>query len=444
MDITSYLIVVSASLGIAYCLYRMFFPNTNFRQQRFFLLGSIVISLLLPLSHVSIEIGGRKGGITGLTPPTDIMQSSTGQPFIAEISLLRNIADYLPYIYIIVSAGFLVILVIQILRILHLYASSNRMTSGEIIIIKSVKVKSPFSFFTWVFLPENLIESEEMDSIIIHEKVHARHYHSIDNILLEVLTSFMWFNPFTWLMKRSLHLVHEYQADEGTIRAGIKKTRYQALLINHVADEKLINISSSFNNNLKKRMIMMTKSKNTEQGRSGIMKLLPVSAIMLFAVAVLNGVFIPSATAADGNQEKKQNNKDINQEIVVTGYGSKPRSSTHVKDTVNYIVDGVTVENLDNLSPDSIESVNVLKEDRTIIIRTKSYYRKHAPELKTTINTGSDKVLYLKDGKIISRKELETINPSDIEKIDVLKRKESIQEYTDKDFDGVILITTKK
>lgn len=318
------------------------------------------------------------------------------------------------------------------------------MTSREIKIIKSKRVKSPFSFFTWVFLPENLTESEEMDSIIIHEKIHARHYHSIDNILLEVLTSFLWFNPFTWLMKRSLHLVHEYQADEGTIRAGINKTRYQALLVNQVADEKLISISSSFNNNLKKRMIMITKSKNTEQGRSGMMNLLPVSAIMLFAVAVLNGVFIPSATAADGNQEKKQNNKDKNQEIVVTGYGSNPRFSTHVNDTVNYIVDGMTVENLDNLSPDSIESVNVLKEDRTIIIRTKSHSRKHVPELKTTINTDSDKVLYLKDGKIISKEELESINPSDIAKIDVLKRKESILEYTDKDFDGVILITTKK
>lgn len=99
MDITSYLIVVSASLGIAYFLYRMFYPNTNFRQQRFFLLGSIVISLFLPLSHVSIEIGGRKGGITGFSLPSDIMQSSNGQPFIAEKSLFRNIADYLPYIY---------------------------------------------------------------------------------------------------------------------------------------------------------------------------------------------------------------------------------------------------------------------------------------------------------------------------------------------------------
>lgn len=444
MNIPDYFIIANSSLGVSYCLYRLFFRHeTRFSIQRFFLIGSVALSVILPLTHLRIEF--RQ--FAKYPVAQEIITQGAGlaaQPQIEVTGLADQLYGKIPYIYTAVSAVLLMMLVINLLRIFRLYKCSDKLRAGKNLILRNNRIKSPFSFFSWVFIPHSISANEELESIILHEQVHADSLHSLDNIILELITAVMWFNPFLWMMKRSLHLVHEYQADEGTIRAGIEKTRYQALLINQVADEMLISISSSFNNNLKKRIIMMTKSKNTEQGRSGIVKLLPASAIMLFTVAVLNGVFIPSATASDGNQEKKQNNKDRNQEIVVTGYGSQPGSSIQVKDTINYIVDGVKVENIDNLSPDSIESVNVLKEDRTIIIRTKSYSRKHAPELKTSFNTGSDKVLYLKNGKIISREEMESINPSDIKNIDVLKRKESIQEYTDKDFDGVILITTKK
>lgn len=446
MDISGYLIVATSTLGLSYCLYRLFFRNEQrFSSQRIFLLGSVAISILFPLTHISVELRGIKTDSAVLTEALTLTGTTTMDPVIAEKGIIRQLSDTLPYIYIIVSGFFMLMLAIHLFKLFQLYSSSTKTKHEEILILRSEKIKSPFSFFGWVFIPETISESEELNSIIIHERVHAKNYHSIDNIILELLSAFMWFNPFIWMMKRSLHLVHEYLADEGTIEAGVEKNRYQALLINQVAEEKLICIHSSFYNNVKQRMIMMTKNKNRGHNSSGRLTMVPLSVILITAVAVLNGLFIPYASASDGNQEKKQQaKKDKNNEIVVTGYGAQKGQVKQGTDTMNYIVDGVTMKNIDNLSPDSIESVNVLKTDRTIVIRTKSFARKNAPDLQTTFETGPDKVLFILDGKHVSEEEFRKISPSDIDNITVLKGKERISRYTDKDYDGVILVTSKK
>jgi hypothetical protein len=126
--------------------------------------------------------------------------------------------------------------------------------------------------------------------IIKHESVHASQYHSVDLIIVELLSAVMWFNPLIWMIKRSVQSVHEYLADEGVLNAGTDKLRYQALLINQVAEESLICLSSGFNNSLiKKRMIMMNKIKSNAGSKLSILALLPLAAVLFFAGACVNG-----------------------------------------------------------------------------------------------------------------------------------------------------------
>ncbi len=63
---------------------------------------------------------------------------------------------------------------------------------------------------------------------------------------------------------------------------------------------------------------------------------------------------------------------------------------------------------------------------------------------ETSKNKIPDNVLYLVDGKEISKEEMENINPENIESINVLKDAESIKEYGEKAKDGVVIITLKK
>jgi gliding motility-associated protein GldM len=87
-----------------------------------------------------------------------------------------------------------------------------------------------------------------------------------------------------------MQLVHEYLADEGALSTGIDKLKYQALLINQVTEERLICLSSSFNHSLiKKRMIMMTKSKFNPGAKLKILALVPLATILFLGVACVNG-----------------------------------------------------------------------------------------------------------------------------------------------------------
>lgn len=434
-EFSTYLIISTLCLSFSYGIFKIVFNDeSRFGQQRIFLLASLILSVLLPASGIRFEILSLHPAVSNsqgnlifpTTTASNILQEDKG--------LLKSALEFLPYIYIIVSGFLIFTMIVQLLKILRLRIISEKCRQGNLLILRSKKIKSPFSFFTWIFIPATINGKEEIDSIIIHEDVHARNFHSIDNIISGLATALMWFNPVLWLMKSSLQLVHEYMADEGTLRAGIEKTRYQVLLVNQAAEEILICIPSTFNNNLKKRMIMMTKSTNKAQGRFRILSLLPVSVILIIAVAILNGLFVQDANA---QQKEKKAKKDKAKEIMVTGYATKP-------DTMNYIVDGAVVDNIKNLNPDSIESIDVLKTDRTIVIRTKAFARKNAPAAKVQVGTGSDNVLYILDDRPISKDEMNKIEPTQIQSVNVIKGKDQIKKYTQGDYDGVVIITSKK
>jgi gliding motility-associated protein GldM len=85
-------------------------------------------------------------------------------------------------------------------------------------------------------------------------------------------------------------MVHEYLADEGVLNTGTDKFRYQALLINQVAEESLICLSSGFNHSLiKKRIVMMTKSNPSQVSKLRILTLIPLAIVLFIAVACFNG-----------------------------------------------------------------------------------------------------------------------------------------------------------
>ncbi len=54
------------------------------------------------------------------------------------------------------------------------------------------------------------------------------------------------------------------------------------------------------------------------------------------------------------------------------------------------------------------------------------------------------KVLYLLDGRVITKKESEQLNPDQIDHVDIWKTKEKIAAFTAEKVDGVVVIYMKK
>jgi len=97
-------------------------------------------------------------------------------------------------------------------------------------------------------------------------------------------------------------------------------------------------------------------------------------------------------------------------------------------------------------SKSEIMHIEILKRDVGI-----SIYGDFAKDGVVVITTNRNqkpfdesKILILLEDKTITMQELESMDPNDIESIEVIKNKEIIKNYTSKDYDGVIIINRKK
>ena len=143
-----------------------------------------------------------------------------------------------------------------------------------------------FSAMGYIFLNTTLSPSEE-DEIIRHEQNHLEYYHFFDILLLELVMVFQWFNPVIYMMNRSLRAVHEYQADNGCLRSGMTVARYQTLLLTHLLRSKIFLTSNSFSNPslIRKRMMMMSKSRTGAAASLKLVFVIPIVCLILFIIS---------------------------------------------------------------------------------------------------------------------------------------------------------------
>lgn len=306
MGTFGYLLISTISLSVFYLVYLLIFKQeTNFKLIRFYLLTSIVLSLVLPLnnSQISIDFTKYRSKVEAISVVKAIEKQNNdaiiqkGNPVLNEnnenISDSRSIINWfaiLTKVYLIVSIILLVHIGWNIGCVLFKCCKSSKTVYDSYKLVYLEQGKNAYSFFHWIFINTKNSSQEDIDQIISHEKIHASQYHSIDIILIELLSAVMWFNPFVWMIRSTLKLVHEYLADEGVICTGIDRLQYQALLINQVTEEKLICFSSNFNSSIiKKRIIMMNSSKLKHQNKFKTWALAPVTIALFLGVAIVNG-----------------------------------------------------------------------------------------------------------------------------------------------------------
>lgn len=320
-----YLLVSTICLSICYLVYLLLFRHeSGFAHLRSFLLISMLISLLVPLTPLrlqnSILYHQQAVGEPVSTGSQSVVQAdqeiSSGAVDVHDRKgRSMDVGSILRIIYLVAACIFLLGMIIQFLRIFILYLSSDRMVQDGITLVTSPKIKTPFSFFTWIFIPEEIRDANERDKILAHEKIHAEEYHSLDLLLANFISGFMWFNPLAWRMRYSVQQVHEYLADEGALRTGIDMKNYMATLLNRASESQLIPLHSGFNRSLvAKRLHMMIKGSTYRKSRFKIFVLIPLVSLLLLGMACVNGnkrfsvtAFNPDDNAALAVEAEKMN-----------------------------------------------------------------------------------------------------------------------------------------
>lgn len=283
-----YFLKSGLAIAVFYLLYCLLLrKGTHFRLNRMVLLSTLLLGVVLPIiTFPSLKV------ISPAMPVFSIsFDSETPSVMSSVLNATRN-NDHLPIGWMIYLMGVFIVLA----RIFYQNVSINRMLKDarrvEFYGISVYFVKNecpPFSYLNKIIIPESRYSEASLKEIIEHERVHLKQYHHFDALMAELVLAFQWFNPFVWLFERLFNEIHEFLADEAVIKKGIPQGKYQALLVNEVVGGPVFTMSNQFNqfnqSLIKKRIVMMTKKKNSEISKWKVLWFLPFIGGMMMAFA---------------------------------------------------------------------------------------------------------------------------------------------------------------
>lgn len=272
--------------------------DTRHRRNRYFLLASMVFSIVAPLFELKLALPGsilpEEGLVAVMLPEVLVTPSGmTHEPGFWQTML--------PALYMaggIISAVFMVTGYSTIIR---LWKHGNR--NGRVI-----RIDSPdpvcFSTFGCIFL-SNSVTGDSASRMISHEMKHVALGHHADLFFAGVIEIIQWFNPAAYTVRRSLQAVHEYEADSRCIKDGEEARSYHELLLKSVLKTTTPLLSNTFSNSslLKNRITMMTKKRTGSSASLKLIIAMPLVFALLLAFSCQNqgGDQKSASGAAEGN-----------------------------------------------------------------------------------------------------------------------------------------------
>lgn len=313
------LMTYAAQAGVlaacSYLVYKAVFArDTLHRVRRFVLLGLLAASFALPVCRITVvkEVAATTNR-AATDPHGDLRAASPVVPAMtdAEMADLSPLAVRVPRSFrnaalnisgAVYLAGVLALLVWRLAGIARtrriMRRAVERYTTGDGVEVLLVDDNvPPFSFGGRIVMPVGDRESDGADMILRHETVHISGRHGWDLAAANIATTLLWFDPFVWLLRRELVLVHEIAADSGVIEGGFEAKKYQYLLISKVTPAGgLLPVATHFRtSDLHKRIVSMRK----RTSRAAALKTLLLLPLAVIALAVFAQTRYVAAEPAD-------------------------------------------------------------------------------------------------------------------------------------------------
>ena len=285
-----YLVKLSISLGIVWLFYQFILRRLTFyNSNRWYLLGYTLLSFFIPFINISFILQNGNASANGLIqfiPSVHQYTVALEEASHCPVPIWSTQYDKWDWTAFVLMCGAGLLLLRFITRYISFLRIRNK---SELISVDGIRIYQvnqeiiPFSFGNSVFINRNQHSEEELKEIVRHEFVHVRQNHTIDIVWAEILCILNWYNPFAWLLKRSIRQNLEFIADNKVIENGINKKEYQYLLLKVIGNNQF-SIATQFNfSSLKKRIAMMNKTKSAKHQLGRFLFLFPVLAIILLS-----------------------------------------------------------------------------------------------------------------------------------------------------------------
>jgi len=395
-----YLLQVLVCSAVLMVYYLLVLRNKKFHQyNRFYLLGVALVSWIVPL--IKIFWQQERSGVRQVDLLNVVaVNNSEIEALVTSKQESLDLLSLLPNLYVSVSVFLAVAMLVSLYRIYKIYTTHECSNLQQFYLVMTRVKGTPFSFFSYIFWNAEIdIQTPAGKQILQHELTHVTQYHSIDKIVIQLNLIAGWFNPFFWLLKKELDMIHEFIADKKSVEHGDTASLAQMLLTTAYPGQQFPLTNPFFFSPIKRRLKMLTNVKNPSFSYARRIVVLPLLSIV---------VLLFSFRTKEEKMTKPVSIKDTTKKVmIVQGYKISPEDTLIASKGNN------------------ISSV-VIKMDAA-----------------GGVNNGQ-KPLYVLDGEVISESVMSVIDPNKIESINVLKGPSASSLYGDKGKDGVIMITTKK
>jgi N-acetylmuramoyl-L-alanine amidase len=173
-----------------------------------------------------------------------------------------------------------------LILIYRLLQTHSCKTVGEIFLILTKAKGAPFSFFSYIFWHESIdLRSDAGKQMMQHELTHVQQKHSIDKIFMQLVLIAGWFNPFFWLIKKEMEMIHEFIADKKAVANGDTASLAQMLLAAAYPQQHYLLTNPFFFSPIKRRLQMITKNTNPRFSYMRRLIVLPLLAIVVVLFA---------------------------------------------------------------------------------------------------------------------------------------------------------------
>lgn len=275
-----YFLLANIAIVLHYLLYKLLLQNdTFFSLKRIYLLFAILFSLLFPIvwwTDFCIDAPETFNGFSMLfLNKSKTAANSQAHGFNTQI----NQATLL---YCICVGALLLQFFLRILSILKIKRKATKTNLHGYSVYVSEKRITPFTFFNMIFIDKAATKDKAtLELILKHEYIHKAHFHSLDTIGMELISIFLFFNPFVWLLKKELLFNLECIADNGVKKSASDLSAYQYAIVNTAISKRLY-ITNQFNiSQLKKRIIMLNKQESKKNALLKYTSILPITLALL-------------------------------------------------------------------------------------------------------------------------------------------------------------------
>jgi TonB-dependent SusC/RagA subfamily outer membrane receptor len=266
--------------------YLLVLRNKKFHQyNRFYLLGVAVVSWIVPLIKIVWE--QQHAGVRQVDLLTVVAAGNSEiEAMVASKQESLDWISLLPNLYVGVSICLAIAMIISLYRIYKIYATHECSNLQEFYLVMTREKGTPFSFFSYIFWNAEIdIQTPAGKQILQHELTHVKQYHSIDKIGMQLILIVGWFNPFFWLLRKELDMIHEFIADKKSVENGDAASLAQMLLTTAYPGQQFPLTNPFFFSPIKRRLKMLTTNQNPTFNYVRRLIALPLLAVVVLLFA---------------------------------------------------------------------------------------------------------------------------------------------------------------